>query len=102
MLLRTAEELLLIEYEILLVVLVVKFLAYLRIKHPDEYFRRNEEYWWMKDWKNGTSGWPIDAFNFTCLCCGSLFYPWFKFYILLFLGMVMYDNDNVCVWEKRN
>ena len=33
MLLRTAEELLLIEYEILLVVLVVKFLAYLCIKH---------------------------------------------------------------------
>ena len=21
------------------------------------------------------------------------FYPWFKFYFLLFLGMVMYDND---------
>ena len=33
MLLRTAEELLFIEYEILLVVLVVKFLAYLCIKH---------------------------------------------------------------------
>ena len=34
MLLRTAEpELLLIQYEILLVVLVVKFLAYLCIKH---------------------------------------------------------------------
>ena len=33
MLLRTAEELLLIEYEILLVVLVVKCLAYLCIKH---------------------------------------------------------------------
>ena len=32
-LLRTAEELLLIEYEILVVVLVVKFLAYLCIKH---------------------------------------------------------------------
>ena len=22
-----------------------------------------------------------------------LFYPWFKFYFLLFLGMVMYDNE---------
>ena len=33
MLLRTAEELLLIEYEILVAVLVVKFLAYLCIKH---------------------------------------------------------------------
>ena len=21
------------------------------------------------------------------------FYPWFKFYFLLFLGMVMYDNE---------
>ena len=21
------------------------------------------------------------------------FHPWFKFYFLLFLGMVMYDND---------
>ena len=21
------------------------------------------------------------------------FYPWFNFYFLLFLGMVMYDND---------
>ena len=21
------------------------------------------------------------------------FYPWFKFYCLLFLGMVMYDNN---------
>ena len=41
MLLRTAEELLLTEYEILLVVLVVKFLAY-------EYCHRNEEYWWIK------------------------------------------------------
>ena len=51
----------------------------------------------MKDWMNGSGGWPIDPINFTCLCCGSLFYPWFKFYFLLFLGMVMYDNDNVCV-----
>ena len=33
MLLHMAEELLLIEYEILLVVLVIKFLAYLCIKH---------------------------------------------------------------------
>ena len=33
MLLRTAEELLFIEYEILLVVLAVKFLAHLCIKH---------------------------------------------------------------------
>ena len=33
MLLHMVEELLLIEYEILLVVLVIKFLAYLCIKH---------------------------------------------------------------------
>ena len=25
------------------------------------------------------------------------FYPWFKFYILLFLGIVMYDNEFECV-----
>ena len=27
-----------------------------------------------------------------CICCGSTFNPWFKFYFPLFLGMVMYDN----------
>ena len=41
MLFRTAEELLLIEYEILLVVLVVKFIAYLCIKHAR----------WLLPWK---------------------------------------------------
>ena len=25
-------------------------------------------------------------------CCGSI-YLWFKFYFLLYLGMVKYDND---------
>ena len=27
-----------------------------------------------------------------CTCCGSI-YPWFKFYVPLFWGMVMYDNE---------
>ena len=31
---------------------------------------------------------------FKYICCGSInFYPWFKFYFPLFLGMVMYDNE---------
>ena len=57
MLLRTAEELLLIEYEILLVVLVVKFLAYLCIKHARWLLPRkwrvlmneglDEREWWL-------------------------------------------------------
>ena len=45
MLLRTAEELLLIEYEILVVVLVVKFLASVYVLNmPDNYCRGKEEY----------------------------------------------------------
>ena len=32
------------------------------------------------------------------------FYPWFKFYFLLFLGIVMYDNEFVSkekkIWNK--
>jgi len=28
------------------------------------------------------------------------FYPWFKFYFLLFLGMVMYDNEFETKEEK--
>ena len=47
----------------------------------------------MKDWINGSGGWPIDPINIKCLCCGSLFYPWFKFSFLLLLGMVMYDSE---------
>ena len=27
-----------------------------------------------------------------CTCCGSI-YSWFKFYVPLFWGMVMYDNE---------
>ena len=27
------------------------------------------------------------------VCVVVQFYPWFKFYFLLFLGMVMYDNE---------
>ena len=26
-----------------------------------------------------------------CICCGSR--SWFKFYFLLFRGMIMYDNE---------
>ena len=29
----------------------------------------------------------------TIVCVVVQFYPWFKFYFLLFLGMVMYDNE---------
>ena len=28
-----------------------------------------------------------------CVCVVVQFYPWFKFYFLLFLGMVMNHND---------
>ena len=48
----------------------------------------------MKDWINGSGGWPIDPISFYCLCCGSLFYPWFKsFSFLFFLSMVMCDSE---------
>ena len=65
MLFRSAEELLLIEYEILLVVLVVKCLAYLCIKHARWLLPRK----WrvlmnQKDWINGSGGWPMDPINF--------------------------------------
>ena len=29
------------------------------------------------------------------------FYPWFKFYFLLFLGMVMYDNDMIMSLKQK-
>ena len=32
-------------------------------------------------------------FFFSILAVVVQFYPWFKFYFLLFLGMVMHDND---------
>ena len=30
---------------------------------------------------------------FVYVCVVVQFHPWFKFYFLLFLGMVMYDNE---------
>ena len=34
-----------------------------------------------------------NAFNGCHVCVVVQFYPWFKFYFPLFLGMVMYDNE---------
>ena len=34
--------------------------------------------------------WTLLTFS---VCCGSLFYPWFKFYFLLCLGKVMCDSE---------
>ena len=28
-----------------------------------------------------------------CLFCSLIVYAWFKFYFLLLLGMIMYDNE---------
>ena len=34
------------------------------------------------------------VWQFQCVQCVVVqFYPWFKFYFLLFLGIVMYDNE---------
>ena len=35
----------------------------------------------------------ILSYYSVCICCGSIFYPCFKFYFPLFLGTVMYDNE---------
>ena len=34
-----------------------------------------------------------NTFNACHVCVVVQFYPWFKFYFPLFLGMVMYDNE---------
>ena len=37
-----------------------------------------------------------------CVYVVVQFYPWFKFYFLLFLGMVMYDNEFETKANKLN
>ena len=36
-----------------------------------------------------------------CRCCGSIQYHWFKFYFLLFWGMVVYDNNMVMSLKQK-
>ena len=36
---------------------------------------------------------PISGLTGLCVYVVVQFYPWFKFYFPLFLGMVMYDNE---------